>query len=405
MKLAQLSTRYPPGPGGVERHVREITIRLGALGHHVRVLTSDLYREFPWERLDPRVPRRETTSFGRVERRRAWSLPGGLHYPFVPGISSALAEGDEEVVHVHTYGTYQVAAADRHRRRTGVPFVLSSHFHPITSMHGGRLRRRLRAFYDRRIGGPSLGHASALIVESHEEERLLASLGFPLPPVHVVPPGYTPLPTPPPPGTWAERFRLPGPFVLFVGRLAPNKGLLTLLEAFGSLAREDPQATLVLAGADGGMAATLDERTRTLGLEGRVRRLGHVEDDGLLAAGFRDARLFVLPSDYEAFGLVLLEAMAQGTPVIATTVGGIPEFVEDGKAGLLVPPADPVALSKALLHLWSDPAAARAMGRYGREELVPRYSWDTVVHRLEEVYLAAIEHGGRAVQPPESSSA
>ncbi len=386
MKLAQISTRYPPGPGGVERHVAILSAQLGQRGHRVRVLTSDLRREFPWERLDPSVPRREATAFGSVERIRAWSLPGGLHYPFLPGLERALGQGEEVIVHVHTYGTHQVAVAERHRRRTGVPFVLSTHFHPITSMHGGAFRRRLRAYYDHRIGGPHLRRASRLIVESHEEERLIAGLGFPLPPVRIVPPGYTPLPPPLPPGTFAERYGIPGPYVLFVGRLAPNKGLLTLVEAFRSLAEHDPEASLVLVGADGGMDRAISARVRALGLERRVYRVGHVEDDALLATSLRDARLFVLPSEYEAFGLVLLEALAQGTPVIASRVGGIPEFIEDERAGLLVPPGDTKHLGEALGRLWSEPETARAMGRYGRETTVPRYSWEVVAAQLEQIY-------------------
>lgn len=386
MKLAQLSTRYPPGPGGVERHVQVLSTHLGRRGHRIRVLTSDLRHEFPWERLDRSVARRETTEFGSIERLRAWSLPGGLHYPFLPGLGRALARGDEAIVHVHTYGTTQVAAAEQHRRQTGVPFVLSAHFHPITSMHGGAFRRRLRAYYDHRIGGPRLRRAGCIIVESHEEERLLAGLGFPLPPVRIIPPGYTPLPPPLPPGTFARRYGIPGPYVLFVGRLAPNKGLRTLVEAFRALADQDPGASLVLVGADGGMDRSLAARGRELGLSSRIFRVGHVEDDALLAAALRDAQLFVLPSEYEAFGLVLLEALSQGTPVIASRVGGIPEFIEDGRAGLLVPPADVSALAEALLRLWSDANGARAMGRYGREQVVPRYSWENVAAQVEQIY-------------------
>ena len=387
MKLAQLSTRFPPGPGGVERHVAEITSRLGQRGHRVRVLTSDLRREFPWERLDPSVPRREATAFGSIERVRAWSMPGGLHYPFLPGLGRALDRGDEAVVHVHTYGTDQVAAARRHRRRRGVPFVLSAHFHPITSMYGGGFRRRLRAYYDHHVGGPSLHEASCVIVESHEEERLLAGLGFPLPPVRIIRPGYTPLPPPFAPGMFAERYGIPGPFVLFVGRLAPNKGLIPLLEAFRVLAEEDPDVSLVLVGADGGMDRALELRARELGIDRRVHRVGHVADDAMLASSLHDARLFVLPSEYEAFGLVLLEALAQGTPVISSRVGGIPEFIEDGRAGLLVRPGDADALSEALRRLYGDPALARSMGRYGQETTVPRYSWDRVVDELEALYI------------------
>jgi len=387
VKVAQLSTRYPPGPGGVERHVAEVATRLGARGHALDVYTSELYREFPMQRLPADVPREERTSFGRVHRLPVWSLPVELHYPFFRGLEAALERDAPEVVHAHTYGTNQVAVARRHRRRRGTPFVLTAHFHPIWSIHGGWLRHRIRGFYDRRLAGPVLAAASRVIVQTHEEERLLRAVGVPLPPVEIVPPGYSPLPDPPASvGAFAERFGVPGPYVLFVGRLASNKGLVELLQAFAALAREDGTAQLVLVGEDGGMRATLEDRARGLGLADRVRFLGHLADEALLAAAYRDARCTVLPSEYEAFGLVLLESLAQGTPVIASRVGGIPEFIEDERTGLLVPPGDVPSLSAAVVRLWSDPALARRLGRHGRTEVVPRYTWDHLVDRLEGIY-------------------
>jgi glycosyltransferase involved in cell wall biosynthesis len=387
VKVAQLCTRYPPGPGGVERHVAEVSTRLGARGHTVEVYTTELYREFPMQRLASDVPREERVSFGTVHRLPAWSLPGELHYPFFRGLEHALARDRPEILHAHTYGTNQVAVARRHRARTGTPFVLTAHFHPIWSIYGGWLRHRIRGFYDRRLAGPVVAAAARVIVQTQEEERLLRTLGLTLPPVEILPPGYSPLPSPPEGlPSFQDRMGVPGPYVLFVGRLASNKGLVELLPAFAALARDDSEAHLVLVGEDGGMRATLEARVRGLGLETKVHFLGHLPDDALVAAAYRDARFSVLPSEYEAFGLVLLESLAQGTPVIASRVGGIPEFIEDKRTGLLVPPGDVPALTAALQRLWSDPALARRLGRHGRTEVVPRYTWDRVVDRLEVVY-------------------
>jgi glycosyltransferase involved in cell wall biosynthesis len=174
--------------------------------------------------------------------------------------------------------------------------------------------------------------------------------------------------------------------VLFVGRLASNKGLLDLTEAFATLGRSDRSAQLVVVGEDGGQRAAVEARARSLGISDRVHLVGHVGDDALLAAAYREARLTVLPSEYEAFGLVLLESLAAGTPVVASRVGGIPEFVEDGKAGLLVPPRSPAALAEAVGRVWSDRELARRLGEYGRDQVVPRYRWDGVVDRLDALY-------------------
>jgi glycogen synthase len=386
VKVAQLSTRYPPGPGGVERHVEEVARRLAARGRTVEVFTSDLKREFPMERLPPAVPREERTEYGLVHRMPVWSLPGELHYPFFRGLERALARARPDLLHAHTFGTNHVAVARRYRARTGAPFVLTAHFHPIWSIEGGWLRHRIRAFYDRRLAGPVVAAAARLIVQTREEERLIRSLGIPLPPVEIVPPGYSPLPAPPATGAFRDRFRIPGPYALFVGRLASNKGLPELVAAFAELARTAPEAQLVLIGADGGQRANVETRVRGFGLTERVHVLGHVGDESLLAAAYREATVTVLPSEYEAFGLVLLESLAQGTPVIASRVGGIPEFIEDERSGLLVPPRDTAALARALLRIWSDPSLARRLGEHGRRETAPRFTWERTVDRLDAIY-------------------
>jgi D-inositol-3-phosphate glycosyltransferase len=387
VRVAQLATRYPPAPGGVERHVGELVPRLAARGHSIDVFTSDLYREFPWQRLAPQVPREETVSFGAVHRLPVWSLPGELHYTFFRGLEATLERARPEIVHAHTYGTNQVAIARRHRRRHGTPFVLTAHFHPIWSIEGGWLRHRIRGFYDRRLAGAVVQSAARIVVQTHEEERLLRSLGLNLPPVVIIPPGYTPLPPASAGSSVArDRWGIDGPFILFVGRLASNKGLLDLAEAFAPLARRDPTAHLLLVGEDGGMASRIDAKVAALGIGRQVHRVGHVADDADLAALYREARCTVLPSEYEAFGLVLLESLSQGTPVIASQVGGIPEFVEDSKSGLLVPPENPPALAAALGRLWSDPELARRLGAFGQREVVPRFGWEEVADRIDRLY-------------------
>ena len=387
MRVAQLCTRYPPGPGGVERHVAELSAQLGVRGHEVDVYTSELYREFPWQRLPAEVPRQERATFGTVHRLPVWSFPGAAHYTFFRGLLPELERKGPEIVHAHTYGTHQVTVAARLHRRRGTPFVVTAHYHPPWSIEGGWWRRRLRGFYDGLLAAPTLAGAARLVVQTREEEALLRELEVALPPVSVVPPGYTPLPEPPAgESPFARSVGADGPFVLFVGRLASNKGLLRLLDAFVPLARRDPRASLVLVGEDGGMAAAVDARCRELDLAGRVRRVGHVSDERLLAAAYREARMLVLPSDYEAFGLVLLEAMAQGTPVVASRVGGIPEIVDDGRTGLLVPAEPSPLLAEAIGRLWDDRELGRRLGEAGRTTVVPRYTWPAVASALERIY-------------------
>jgi glycosyltransferase involved in cell wall biosynthesis len=392
VRIAEVSTRYPPGPGGVERHVQQVSRRLARDGHEVHVLTSDLYSEFPWKRLDRTVPRAVREDGFAIERLPVWSLPGEAHYPFFRGLPEALARAKPEIVHAHTYGTHQTTIARRFRTSTRTPYVVTAHFHPIWSIHGGWWRHRLRGFYDHLLSGPTLAEASRVIVQTREEERLLRVLGKPLAPIEIIPPGYTPYadPSSGEQRSFSRAFDLSGPFILFVGRLASNKGLLELLDAFDPLARRVPDVTLVVIGEDGGMRREMEARIAERNLETRVRLTGYVADEALLRSAFQEATLFVLPSEYEAFGLVLLEALAQGTAVIGSRVGGIPEVLDDGKAGVLVPPNEPRLLGDAIAALYEDPERRKALGTYGRDHVVPRYTWDRVVTRLESVFEAVL---------------
>ncbi len=173
--------------------------------------------------------------------------------------------------------------------------------------------------------------------------------------------------------------------------------LQPLLEAFSRIAGDHPDLSLLLVGEDGGEAAALKEDIRRHDLQGRARWVGFVPDESLLSSACAEATALVLPSEYEAFGLVLLEALAQGTPVVASRVGGIPEIVQDGRNGRLVPPSDVSALAAALRELLSDPRRARAMGEWGRTHTVPRFTWDRVADELAEVYrqVLAEEKGSR----------
>ena len=123
----------------------------------------------------------------------------------------------------------------------------------------------------------------------------------------------------------------------------------------------------------------------TLGVDSHVQFRGFIEH-GKLPDHYANADLFVLPSKMEAFGLVLAEAMASGLPVVSTRVGGIPEVVEEGVTGLLVPPNDPPALAEAIIDLLDDRDRMRAMGVRGRERVREHFTWDKVAERVVGFY-------------------
>lgn len=163
-----------------------------------------------------------------------------------------------------------------------------------------------------------------------------------------------------------------GRHVVFVGRLAPEKGLLVLLDAFAEVRRSRPDAQLTLIG-DGPEREQIAAKVAAMGLDDRVRFTGYLSQDDV-AARLSQVDMLVLPSFAEGVPVVLMEAMASRLPVIATRIAGVAELVEDGVSGLLVPPGDPEALTHALATLMDDPGRARAMGEAGRAHVLNEYN-------------------------------
>jgi starch synthase len=177
------------------------------------------------------------------------------------------------------------------------------------------------------------------------------------------------------------------PYIAFVGRVTRQKGLPVLLEAAASL-RPEAQLVLLAGAADTPeLGAEVDRLVASL----REQRSGVIVVDEMLprpsvAQVLSHARAFVCPSVYEPLGIVNLEAMACETAVVASAVGGIPEVVDDGRTGLLVPPSDPNALAVALNRLIDDPGLARQMGIAGRERAVAEFSWKAIAKQTVALY-------------------
>jgi glycosyltransferase involved in cell wall biosynthesis len=166
-----------------------------------------------------------------------------------------------------------------------------------------------------------------------------------------------------------------GRTVLFVGRLERVKGISLFLEAAELVVQECPTARFLVAGANHPTLphAEIDQMIRSYSLQEHVERLGHVPWHELVSL-YREASVCAVPSHYESFGLVALEAMACGVPVVAARAGGLPEIIEDGMTGLLVPAGDTPALAKAIVSLLKDRGERTQMGSAGRERARTKFS-------------------------------
>ncbi len=176
------------------------------------------------------------------------------------------------------------------------------------------------------------------------------------------------------------------PRLLFVGRLSAIKGLLVLFEALARLRAQGRDCVLTLVG-DGPDRQALEAAAHARGLGAAAIFTGYLSQDAV-ARHLAETDVFVLPSFAEGVPVVLMEAMANRTPIVATRVAGVPELVEDGVHGLLVAPGDPDALADALDRLIADPALRRSMGMAGRQKIEAEFDVDR-----EAAWLAALFDG------------
>ncbi|MFQ5762511.1 MAG: glycosyltransferase family 4 protein, partial [Candidatus Bathyarchaeia archaeon] len=187
------------------------------------------------------------------------------------------------------------------------------------------------------------------------------------------------------PEVFRRKWSIPEELILYVGHISARKGLTYLVRALPKVVAEHPNAKLVLVGVDRGWLQRLRAIARREGVEDSLVYTGYLPDSDLSAA-YSAADLFVIPSLHEAFGLVLLEAMGFGVPVVATRAGGIPYVVEDGREGLLVRPGSSRELAEAMLRVLGDRGLAATLRSNGLRKAHSWPSWDEVADQTLAVY-------------------
>ncbi len=379
MKVAHVLLRFD-APGGVETNVREVTRRLRAAGEEVEVYASDLYDEGRWERRTNYPAVVDGVPVHRFAVRKR--LVPGLTMPMMVGLIDALAESDADAIHAHSHRYGHVLEAAVVAERLRIPLVVSTHYHPADRREPP-LKRGLLRVQDVGFGMTAYRIARALVVQTDREAALVREFA-PSRKLRTIAPGIDLAAWSHPERDLPAGIDLPPRYFLFVGRVASNKGLPTLLEALARLPA-DPRSVLVLMGRDWGERGHLESRARELGIGERVRFLDHVDPASAYRGVIRRAHALVLPSEWEAFGLVLLEAMAAGTPIVATNVGGVPDVLDQGRVGRLVPFGDPDALAAAMRAVDENPEETARL-RTAALARVQGFDWSETVARHRALY-------------------
>jgi len=323
-------------------------------------------------------PRKLTLPGGRLGHRNAEAFLLGIRRT----VRRIHAEWPIDVIHAHMM-VPDGWAASRIGPELGVPTVGTAHRADVLDIPAQGAKSRMRV-------AEAIQGLDAVVTVSRAIGDAADAIARPKRPITVVPNGAdAEVFMPRGAGEARRRLGIPvdGPVISYVGKLVPRKGVDTLIEAMGLLARREGGAPhLVMAGI-GPMRDGLEHRARELGIDGRITWLGKVPHDDVgwvMSTG----DVFVLPSLSEGLPTVVCEAMACGLAVVATAVDGTPEIVDDPATGLLVQPHDADGLAGALARVLDDPVLRSQMGAEALRRSEADYTWAANARRMEDVYAA-----------------
>ncbi|MFF7759042.1 glycosyltransferase family 4 protein [Streptomyces griseorubiginosus] len=422
LRIALLTYKGNPFCGGQGVYTRHLSRELARLGHHVEVIGSQPYpvldggvplTELPsldlYRSPDPfRTPKRDEYRdwIDALEVATMWT--GGFPEPLTFSLRARrhlrARTGEFDVVHDNQTLGYGLLGD------IGAPLVTTIH-HPITvdrqleldAAEGWQQRLSKRRWYafTRMQKRVARRLPSVLTVSGTSRQEIVDHLGVSDDRIHVVHIGADTSLFKPDPAVPV----VPGRIVTTSSADVPLKGLVFLVEALAKVRTEHPGAHVVVVGkrpTEGPVAVAIER----YGLEGAVDFVKGISDAELVDL-VRSAEVACVPSLYEGFSLPAAEAMATGTPLVATTGGAIPEVAgRDGETCLAVPPGDPGALAVALGRLLADPDLRARLGAAGRERVLARFTWARAAEGTVTRYREAIAAGagGAAVPTPARSA-
>ena len=378
-KICLVTHFFPPHIGGIEKVAHEQCKRLSRLGYKVSVLTSKTFKQS--ERSTEGIKVFSYSILNLAER-------VGIPYPVLSfkaykNFVEVIRKCDVVHAHGHAYMSSYIACkvAEKYKK----PFILTQHNTFIDYQSWLNLVEQIN---DWTVGRVVLKGSDRVITVSRKTMEYVLKLGADMSKTSVMHNGvdttfFHPM------NREESRDKLGLPknktVILTIRRLVYKNGLDTFIESASLLTRDYPHLLFIVIGK-GPNRKLIEKRVRELDIDDNVRLTGFVPEK-LLPLYYNAADYFVIPSSSgEGLPLVLLEAMACGLPVIATTVGGTPEIVKDMKNGVLVPPRNPKALAETISKFLSNKELGLAIGEEARNTVEDRFTWEENVRRLQNVY-------------------
>ncbi|MHA2060981.1 MAG: glycosyltransferase family 4 protein [Candidatus Sifarchaeia archaeon] len=387
-----LSWEFPPRKvGGLAAHVYDLSKALSNLGHKIYVITAD----FPGTK--------ETEVVGRVNVHRydSYSYPGPDFITWAILMQQTMQEKAAELINVLHASGQQVDLIHAHDWLTGLAAIELKHgfrLPLVTTVHSTELGRRNGLHDD----GQQMIHAIEKRL-SFESWRIIACSKYMADQIKyayaisgnkidVIPNGVytTKFKSVNGQSTVDSSFRRkfatdPEKIVLYVGRMVPEKGVNVLVGSIPQVIASMPNAKFIFVG-DGYYRAQYMRIAYGLGVAHKCYFTGFLEDDRDVQKLFTLADVCVFPSLYEPFGIVALEAMAAGTPVIVSDIGGLSEIIDHGHTGLKVPVNNSNALARAIISLLSDSGLASSLRKNALETVQKLYHWQRIAKQTTQVY-------------------
>lgn len=390
MRVGMLSWEYPPRiVGGIARHVEELSEALVRRGHEVHVFTAD----------HPDTPEYEVAKGVHVHRARGGEVaaPTRDFVEWVLHLNFALARMALQTQRIvpfdlfHAHDWLVVQSGNLLKKALDVPLVGTVHATEAGRNKG--IHHAMSRYIAQQEWYLTFESYRVIVCSSTMFHEVQGQFGVPQDKLTIIPNGID--------GSkfdfdfpdrmeFRRRFALDfEKIILFVGRMVPEKGAQFLIEAMPHVLAQYPEAKLVIVGK-GGFVDELKARAAALRLGHKCLFTGYVDDDTLVRL-YRVADCFAAPSLYEPFGIVALEGMAAGIPVVASDAGGLWEIVEHDVTGITTYAGNVESLAWGLLQVLTRPDHAKWLVQNAGERVKTVFNWDRIADRTEQVYRKVLE--------------
>ena len=378
LKILQVTPFFSPIFGGSSIAPYNLSKALAKRGHQVTILTSDYKISQEWIDSSPNIE--VFPSKTRLNLKELLITPGMRKYA-KEGLKGF------DVIHMHNFRTFQNIVVHHYAMKYGVPYVLQAR----GSLPRIMSKKGLKLIYDVFLGYRQLRDATNVVALSRVEAKQYRYMGVPDEKIEIIPNGidlsrYVDLV---PKGAFRKKYNISEDkkIVLYLGRIHKIKGIDFLVRAYAYLLEHlnFNNILLVIVGNDDGYLVQLKQLISILKMNDRILLTGPFYGKDKHQA-YADANVFVLPSRYETFPNVVLEAYAYSKPVVASSVESIPDIVLHGKTGLLYRVGNTQELAKMILYMLTNPEEAEGMGHRARKLVEEKFSLEKVIDSLEVLY-------------------